>query len=97
MDAFAYLSVLLSIIIGLGMTQILTSLGPAHPHAFHRGELLAAAFVVGHSTHHLRSGLVEHVRAAVIQCLDVFCLSRRAFANDHALHGCGGGAPGGIA
>ena len=85
MDEFSYLSVLISVILGLAVTQILKGLrnfavADADSH------LLASDRLGGLAAADLRPKLVGDVRVAPLSAMDLCRICGRFAANDRDLH-----------
>jgi hypothetical protein len=86
MDEFSYLSVLISVILGLAVTQILKGFRGIFALADADSHLLASDRLGGLAAAGLRPELVGDVRVAPLSTMDVCRICGRFAANDPDLH-----------
>jgi len=88
MDSFTYISVLLSIVLGLAITQVLLGFRGTHTDQGESEDVYPDSDMGGNCAPESDSGVVGRLRHAQGAQLDIFGASRDHAASDQYLHGC---------
>jgi len=88
MDSFTYISVLLSIVLGLAITQVLLGFRGTHTDQGESEAVYPDSDMGGNCAPDSDSSVVGRLRDAQAAQLDIFGASRDHAASDQYLHGC---------